>query len=245
MTKESEREKLYNKVSKTFETQHRVILQFATGVGKSYIALRLINDLCKNNEEFKCLLVVAESAHKDNWEKEFIKWGFTQLLKQTIIVTYASLKKVPGQYDFVVYDEIHHLATDIRLYQALHVKSTYTLGLSATVGATRLGMLRQLYPDFAVLNYNLNRAIDSGVLPDPTVILVPLNLDTVNDNCEMVKVRGKKEKRVCIHCSYSEMSTYLNVLKYPNIELHIRCNEKQKYDSIDASINFWKNKFPN
>ena len=69
-------------------------LEFATGIGKSKIALDIVLKQWINSgkkDNFKVLIVIAELAHLDNWEKEMIKWKHQDLWKQITIVTYASL----------------------------------------------------------------------------------------------------------------------------------------------------------
>ena len=51
--------------------EKRVILNWATGVGKGYTAVKAIQRIKPDST----LIVVAETAHKKNWEEEFIKAG--------------------------------------------------------------------------------------------------------------------------------------------------------------------------
>lgn len=239
-----ERTELQGKVESAFKESSRLILQFATGVGKSKIALDLAAQLAENCPSFRILLVVAEVAHKENWKNEFVKWKYEGLFEKTDIITYASLKKVAGNsYDLVVYDEIHHLATETRLAYAVEVHSTRTLGLSATVGRERFNLLKELYPDFRLMNYSLSKAIDSGILPDPDIYAVPMELDNKIQDCEIVKTRGLKPKRIIVQCNFEERWTWLKNPMFPNLELHIKCTQRQKYEDINDSFEFWKNKF--
>ena len=47
-----------------------LILQWATGCGKSKAAIDIVKDL----DTHKVLLAVAEIAHRENWKQEFLKW---------------------------------------------------------------------------------------------------------------------------------------------------------------------------
>ena len=105
-----------NKKSIKLATNNKIVaLEFATGVGKSKIALDIISTLFTTNVP-SILLVVAELAHFDNWKNEANKWGYDKLWDTITCVTYASLKKHKElKYDIIILDEAHHIGSDIRL----------------------------------------------------------------------------------------------------------------------------------
>ena len=83
-----------------------LILQWATGCGKSKAAIDIVKDL----DTHKVLLAVAEIAHRENWKQEFLKWGLP-LDTGIVIETYASLKNHKGEkYDLIILDEAHLLS---------------------------------------------------------------------------------------------------------------------------------------
>src|SRR5574344_17247 len=85
-----------------------LILQWATGCGKSKAAIDIVKDL----DTHKVLLAVAEIAHRENWKQEFLKWGLP-LDTGIVIETYASLKNHKGEkYDLIILDEAHHAGSD-------------------------------------------------------------------------------------------------------------------------------------
>ena len=69
----------------------RVALLWATGLGKSRAAIEMANYLQDKEKDgnIKVLLVVAETAHKSNWEVELSKWKFKS--NNIKIECYASL----------------------------------------------------------------------------------------------------------------------------------------------------------
>lgn len=242
------REEITKRVMETFHTNKKLCLQFPTGTGKSLIALRLASssDLNITNPDSgkKILILIAERAHKQLWKDEFMKWGYESLLKDTLIITYASLHKVYGEYSVIIADEVHHLCTEKRLSLFLNLSSPVFLGLSATVGRDRFRALQAAIPDAMLLSISLQETIDKGILPDPEINVIPLILDNTKPTQEIIKMRGKKEKRKVIHCTYREMWDYIkNKLTYPDIELHVKCTERQKYDAIDSEWYFWKQKY--
>ena len=159
-----------------------LILELATGVGKSRIAINLINHICERvfKNDGTCadiLIVVAKTVHKKTWEDEINKWGGIKSDHITI-ECYESLKKYKNaHFDVVILDELQHLSDNrldildtINIYEAC-------IGLSATI--------KKEMRDFFIRNYNaqiikcgLREAIENDILPEPTIYLLPIELDT-------------------------------------------------------------------
>jgi superfamily II DNA or RNA helicase len=159
-----------------------LILELATGVGKSRIAINLINHICERvfKNDGTCadiLIVVAKTVHKKTWEDEINKWGGIKSDHITI-ECYESLKKYKNaHFDVVILDELQHLSDNrldildtINIYEAC-------IGLSATI--------KKEMGDFFIRNYNaqiikcgLREAIENDILPEPTIYLLPIELDT-------------------------------------------------------------------
>ena len=98
--------------------KHRVILKWATGCGKSKMAIDLINYTAtiKYTNPVRILFLVAERAHIQNWEDEFHKWGLRRDKAITDVACYASLRKYNHfDYDIIVMDEGHHIFTEKRI----------------------------------------------------------------------------------------------------------------------------------
>ena len=158
-----------------------LILELATGFGKSRLAINLINHICERvfKNDGTCadiLIVVAKTVHKKTWEDEINKWGGIKS-DHIIIECYESLKKYKdAHFDVVVLDELQHLSANrldilntINIYEAC-------IGLSATI--------KKEMRDFFIRNYNaqiikcgLREAIENDILPEPTIYLLPIELD--------------------------------------------------------------------
>lgn len=169
-----------------------LILQLATGTGKTKVAIDLVNRLARKKERpLEVLLLVAKTVHKQSWKDEIAKWGG---IEDNIILTtecYQSLKKhVSEAFDIVICDEVHHLQSELRqeMFKTLTIKDKI-IGLSATVPRDLRHWLFENY-DTSVLTVSLQDAITEHVLPKPEIILVPLHLDKKTQS-ELVEVNPK------------------------------------------------------
>ncbi len=242
------REEIQLKAVQLIAEENRVALQWCTGLGKSKAAIDIINYL--SDKEFKqeeeplnVLLVVAEVAHKSNWDKEFEKWG----IKTDYITTecYASMKKYKDTWwDLIIFDEAHHLGSDLRLDILSTIKATNILLLSATLPDQTMVSISSIFGEFAISKITLKQAIAWGILPEPKVYLIPLTLNN-NDYTEtIIEEWGKKPQRVTYKCKLHERWEYLkNKHKYPNVTLEIQCTQQQKYDYLSSQYDYWKSQF--
>ena len=232
-----------NKKSIKLATNNKIVaLEFATGVGKSKIALDIINTLFTTNVP-SILLVVAELAHFDNWKNEANKWGYDKLWDTITCVTYASLKKHKDmKYDIIILDEAHHIGSDLRLDVIDNIQFDKMLLLSATLG----GYLKQYMSNMfntQIKSYEitLQQAIDWGILPKPKIYLIPLTLNTTNVSEKIIEEWGKAPLRKRYKCTYQERWEYIkNKKKYPNVILEISCTPYQKYIYLTEKFEYFK-----
>lgn len=226
---------------------NKVILQWCTGLGKSKAAINMANYLINkepiNKNSFSILLVVAEITHKSNWKVEFDKWGIET--NNITVECYASLKKYRNNhYDLIIFDEAHHLSSDLRkdILTELHAKNIILL--SATLSDQLIEILTEIYGEFVISKITLKEAIDWKLLPIPKVYLIPLTLNNTQYNCTIIEEWGKKEKRITYKCKFYERWKYLkDKKKYPNIKLEISCTQQQKYDYLSDKFNYWKRQY--
>lgn len=197
-----------------------MILELITGMGKTKVAIDLINHICdrvfRNDEcPTTVLILVAKTVHKQTWKDEIEKWGGVKTDYVTI-ECYESLKKYEGAYfDVVVADEMQHLS-EVRLevLDTLHISEAF-IGLSATIKRDMRDMFIRFH-DACVIKCGLREAVDDEVLPEPTVYLMPLTLDKKN-------------------CTYKTKRFGKNVIT----------TQKGYYDSISSLIEWYKNKYFN
>lgn len=150
----------------------RLICQWATGVGKSRIALEFL----RQHPQAKCLILVPETDNIKNWKEEFDKFGVSY--ENTTIVCYASFHKFENTtWDLVVYDEAPHLDTEKKRKICETVNGEYILALGAVITMDEQDVLRKRYGQFANTIVSLETAIKNNLLPSPEVIICHMTLD--------------------------------------------------------------------
>lgn len=220
--------------------EKRVILSWATGTGKSKVAIDAIQEI----QPQRILLLVAETLHKDNWKDEFQKWNveLDSIFSQISIECYASLHKLVGtEWDMIIADEAHHAGSDLRLDYLNTIKTNYFLCLSATTDYSLIKNLESVYGKFKVWKISLDSAIKNNLLPEPKIYLIPLEFNVNSQTEEIIQVWGKKPKRKVIYTDMQGRWLYLkNKNVYPDVELHIKCNQYQKYTYLTEQFEYWK-----
>lgn len=197
-----------------------LILELITGMGKTKVAIDLINHICdrvfRNDEcPTTILILVAKTVHKQTWKEEIERWGGIKSDYITI-ECYESLKNYENSYfDVVVADEMQHLSeARIDVLETIHINESF-IGLSATIKRDMRDYF--IYNHKAeVIKCGLKEAVEDEVLPEPTVYLLPLTLDTTNYTYK-VKKFGRD----------------------------IITTQKGCYDSISSLIEWYKNKYFN
>lgn len=216
------------------------LLELATGVGKSKLALNKIEHCHKviagNPINCNLLIVVHRNMHKQNWEKEIKDWYPDNNLNITF-TTYVSFPKYKGVWDYAIFDECHHLSERCR--EALcdfHIG--HSVLLSATVKESLKGELIEVFDDLNCLKVGIRKAIDDNILPDPKVFLVPL---TLKDDFPTESIwKNPKAKGQVINCSWKERWQFI---KQKNYKVRIFCTEKQYLEDLNGSIEWWKKRY--
>lgn len=214
------REEIQKKALESIDKSKYMILELITGYGKTKVAIDLINHICdrvfRNDEcPTTILILVAKTVHKQTWKDEIEKWGGIKSDYITI-ECYESLKNYENSYfDVVVADEMQHLSeARIDVLETIHINESF-IGLSATIKRDMRDYF--IYNHKAeVIKCGLKEAVEDEVLPEPTVYLLPLTLDTTNYTYK-VKKFGRD----------------------------IITTQKGCYDSISSLIEWYKNKYFN
>ena len=210
-------------------TAKEVVLELSTGIGKSKLALEYINKYSSKN----ILIVIPRLVLINNWKDEIKKWGFEELLDKITFSTYVSLHKhADKSWDFICYDEAHHLSDKCKETDIL-IKSKFRLFLSATLKTELKWWIIHKYPKVKFVTVSLKDAIENEVLPDPKVILIPLTLD--NYNSTEILIKKNKKTSLIKECFYKDRWKYMKLYN-----CHIKCTPQQYYNEMSQEIEYWK-----
>lgn len=211
-----------------------VLLTLPTGFGKSKSAIERVKHLARRKHN-NLLIVVPKNVLKVNWADEIAKWWSDCKLNITF-TTYVSFPKYKGKWDFIIFDEAHHLSERCREALCDFVVE-YAILLSATVKKDLREELKEVFDDLYYYNATLREAIDNGVLPDPLVYLLPLTLDNRLPNERIVK--NPKAKGRIIYSSWAERWHYI---RQKNNPVHIFCTQAQYLEDLNGQIEYFKNR---
>ena len=229
-----------NKVCLEEVNKHKcIILNLATGMGKSKLAIDMVNKICDrvykgSKQETSVLLVVAKQVHKNNWIEEINKWGGLKTDNVTI-ECYESLKKYRNShFDVVILDEGHHLS-DMRkeILETINIHENI-IALSATIDNSLKDWFNSTYNTY-ILSASLQDAIEDSVLPEPTIYLIPLELKTGLPT--EVIIKNPKAKGRILECNWANRWSYIKQKKNP---VRIYCNEKQYHEDLCGNIEWLK-----
>lgn len=148
------------------------------------------------------------------------------------------LPKHAGHWDIIVFDEAHHLSERCR--EAL---GSFTTGCSIYLSATLKREIKDfIYDSYGAVNIenvkvSTKKAIEADILPDPKIILIPLELDNKKDDIIFEKKKTKHNEKPLV-------IPYIQKWKYKNYKgaLSYRCTQRQYYNEISGLIEWYKRK---
>lgn len=247
MTREEHREEHYAKIRSLALRNNHLLLKLPTGFGKSRIAVDLIKlwaenkSICTNTAllGIPVLIVIPKVVLKINWVKEISKWypDWSNWLDISF-VTYVSFPKVNlNNYGVVILDECHHFTERCQLAVDENPFSGAVIAMSATIPKEPR---ERLYDSFAGLwSYSVSarEAIEDEILPDPTVLLIPLILDSAKVRHKYVKNPSAKKE---VTVNYNQRISWM---KRKDYKVNILCTEREYYSLLQQDIDFWDNFF--
>lgn len=233
------REEVYQECLTKINNTKFLLLELATGYGKTKTSIDLVNHLIATKYKGKkvsMLLLVAKTVHKQTWQDEMNKWGGVNVSTLTV-ECYESLKKHKHEYyDIIVMDECHHINSDARLDMLSTLSFNNLIGLSATV-PQKLKMYFKYKYHAEIVSCDLTDAIDSDILPEPQIILMPLELDNTKAT-ETIELSPNTKGRL-----YEGNFADLWRLRKAKVHAIIKCTPKQKLGDMNNQILFAKNRY--
>ncbi len=214
------REEKFKEAKVLFDKSGALLLSWATGLGKTFASLRLID------ESKKVVVLCQELTHIENWKKELQKHGLELDIE---FYTYASMHKVEGSgYDLIL-DESHWCTSDLRRSKLSKLNYDRVVLLSASMEDSEIALVREVIPELVIHSVELQEAIDGGVLPEPDIQVVELELDTkIKQHIHYAK-RGKDNYKI-FTCGYGGyFKTLKKAREHKSYIVVCSCTEKQKY----------------
>jgi superfamily II DNA or RNA helicase len=204
-----------------------ILLEFATGTGKTKIALDKCHQLW--NKDKSILIVVPRNVLKENWEKEISLWGYATMLSNIEIITYTTFIKGNHTGDIIIFDEAHHLSEKC-LDVAYVLRYENAILLSASVSRNKRAELCEVFhPEIFFLG--LKKAISNNILPDPKVYLIEMHLDNKVKSELIVK---NASKSFTIKLDFKD-----RFKKYPNNRVEISCTQKEYYSYLESLTQYY------
>ena len=239
------REEIFSQCVQKIDKTNTLLLEAATGTGKTAISIRLVNHIFsfpafKKEKEVNILILVAKVVHKQTWIEEIEKWGGIHHPKAKINVRmecYESLHKcLDLTWDIVIADEVHHIGSELRLELLEELTYKFFVGLSATIPRKLKQFFKYNYHS-QIVSCDLVEAIDSNILPEPQILLLPLKLNNI-DYTETFEINAKASGNIYY-------GNYRDLWKYKRAKVHaiLSCTQKQKSNELNALIQWEKNKF--
>jgi superfamily II DNA or RNA helicase len=231
------REKIQNKALKLSQDNKSIVLEWATGAGKTFASVKIIDDIIKSNPNAKGYLLCKESTHKKNWLDDIKLHKMEHVLKNVETVLYASSKKLQAKADFIILDECHAI-TDMRAahIQRLIGPETRLIFLSATIPDDKKKLISLLSKrKVEYYKISLMDAIKLGLLPKPKVIVHSIDLlDDDNRVYEFSMNKGLKPKSVIKTVVYADRWKIFN--QYEHIRMNVLCNQQEYYNYLNEQL---------
>jgi superfamily II DNA or RNA helicase len=241
------REQIYAACVEQIAKTNCLLLESATGTGKTKISIDLVNDLLQDRlnmpwqsekDIINVLILVAKRVHKQTWQDEINKWGGINHPTAKInlcMECYESLKNHCNEHwDIILADEVHHIGSEIRLQFLKTMSFEYFLGLSATIPRKLKQFFKYRYHS-EVVSCDIIEAIEDDVLPEPEILLFPLMVDNraITETWEFFP----KAPGPVIHAEYKDIKKY----KFnKNIHSIISMTQKQKLIEYNSLIEYFK-----
>lgn len=231
------REELSQLALEESERYKSIVCQLSTGVGKTKLSIDIVNHRMKTLHP-KVLILVAQSVHKKNWREELTKWSARF---EPIIECYQSITKYAGQeFDFLISDESQHLSERRReVLNTIKVKTNF-IALSATLPKTVIDYLKWTW-SAKFISLRTSEAIESNILPDPTIYKMPLKFNSYKEDIIVVNPAKKGTVKPIRTIPYSKQ-IYWNCKNNKGYEWHLQCTAKEYYDNLTGLIEWYKKK---
>lgn len=233
----------YNKAVELLENNGRCAIIQATGTGKSYILMELIENVFK-----ACTVLVVVPSNAlidsylllDDYNKSYITF-----------TTYSGLRTITEKFDVVVFDELHRAGAPTWSTYAKELigRSKYYVGLTATpiryLDNLR-DMSKELFGEDIVYGLSRDAAVDCGVLPEFDYIAILSDVDEYINSVKDMSFDVKKHVQLLL--GEYQLSERIKkhipghqkiIIFYPNIETLTHANDEIR-GWFDCDVNIYQ-----
>lgn len=222
--------------------EHRFLcLEWATGTGKTYGAIQIVEEILKVNPEAKGYLICKESTHKKNWLEDIKKHNKVGVGESMKTILYASLKNQKVPADFVVLDECHAL-TPLRIKQLRQIlqRGTRLIFLSATIPKEKKHLINVLCKKVHYYKISLNKAFELKLLPEPSLVVHKVYLNDKVVDGKLWEFRARKtSSNITKYCTHKEL--FMTKKNYPkSVGVICQGTEKETYEAFTKAMYYYE-----
>lgn len=183
------REKLFKECREVFIREMRLLLEGATGVGKTKICLELLKEHINTTGE-KWDIVVSNTRLISGWYDQIKEWGYEELLKSVHIYCYQSLHKY-NRITNMILDESHKITDKKLVYIKAKTGGKSVIALSGSMIPEKRALLKDLgIVNQNTVKYSLDRAVINNLVTPYEISII----ETLMDNLKKTVTAGTKDK---------------------------------------------------
>jgi superfamily II DNA or RNA helicase len=156
----------------------RATCEWATGTGKTMIALIAINKFLSKNPGKRITIIVPTEVLQDQWKKILYKEGL--FLNTDVLIINSAIRKDNFQTDMLVIDEIHRVAAET--FQKIFENCSYKIILGLTATFDRLDGKQELIEEYCPVcdTLGIDEAVTNKWLSQLKQYLVMIDVDDIN-----------------------------------------------------------------
>lgn len=201
---------------------------------KSLLAVSLINKWIISLENPKILILTGSNSTNNQWLENLKQYNL-HLINICDIYCYQSLHKIENKYDIVCLDEAD-LITEKRLEQLSNLTPNHWIAMSGTLEEIDIDNFRSLTRNkFFHAQVTFEQAVQWGILPQPKIFSVALEMDNTNRYLIYHKGKDKKKKNNIVNFP-ERWSAYKDKSK----NALIKCTELEYHQLVTEEFERWK-----
>jgi superfamily II DNA or RNA helicase len=220
-----------------------LLLQWATGVGKSLAAIKCIDRVF--SKDIPTYILCEEIIHIKNWLDEFRKHDLYHLIQDGVvkIFCYDSLHKVMNTEANLVLDECHVAKAPLAWERLGTLKHRKVVMLSATVNKEIAALLYARYQHHK-WTITMDEAQKAGLLPEAEYVIIYTDLKNDTNLRTVRTVIKKGTPSVSRDVDYPDYEALAALLKN-NYELTVYFTEAEYYEYLEKKITIAYNTYRN